>query len=122
MNKKFLRGLYTKDHDFISDEPISYGGENLGPSPYNLLLMSVGSCTSMTLRMYANRKKMPLEDINVRLEYERLEDEERITRYLSFKGDITDEQKNRLVEIADKCPVHRTLENNPVISSQLEES
>lgn len=122
LDKKFLRGLYTKDHDVISDEPTSYGGKNLGPSPYNLLLMSIGSCTSMTIRMYANRKKMVLDDINVRLVYERLEKEERITRYLSFKGDITEEQKNRLVEIADRCPVHRTLENNPVITSELEET
>lgn len=120
LDKKFLRGLYTKDHDLISDEPISYGGENLGPSPYNLLLMAVGSCTSMTIRMYANRKKVPLEDIKVRLVYERLETEERITRYLSFKGDITADQKQRLLEIADKCPVHRTLENNPIITSELD--
>lgn len=122
LDKNFLRGLYTKDHEVISDEPKSYGGENLGPSPYNLLLMSIGSCTSMTLRMYANRKKMPLEDVTVRLVYERLPDEERITRYLSFKGDITESQKSRLVEIADRCPVHKTLENNPVITSQLDES
>ena len=121
LDRKFLRGLYTKDHEVISDEPISYGGKNLGPSPYNLLLMSIGSCTSMTMRMYANRKKMALDDINVRLVYERLEDEERITRYLSFKGDITTEQRQRLVEIADRCPVDRTLENNPVITSELEE-
>lgn len=121
LDRKFLRGLYTKDHEVISDEPTSYGGKNLGPSPYNLLLMSIGSCTSMTMRMYANRKKMALDDINVRLVYERLEDEERITRYLSFKGDITTEQRQRLVEIADRCPVHRTLENNPVITSELEE-
>ena len=89
------------------------------PTPYNLLLMSIGSCTSMTLRMYANRKKWPVEDIDVRLVYERLEKEERITRYLSFKGDLSDEQKQRLVEIADRCPVHRTLENNPIITSEL---
>ena len=122
LDKKFLRGLFTKDHDLLSDEPVSYGGTNLGPSPYNLLLMSIGSCTSMTIRMYANRKKMALDDINIRLVYERLKNEERITRYLSFKGDITEEQKQRLVEIADKCPVHRTIENNPVITSELEDS
>ena len=121
LDKKFLRGLYTKDHDVISDEPTNYGGANLGPSPYNLLLMSIGSCTSMTLRMYANRKKWNVDDINVRLKYERLETEERITRYISFKGDLTDEQKNRLVEIADRCPVHKTLHNNPVITSELEQ-
>ena len=121
LDKKFLRSLYTKDHNVISDEPLDYGGANTGPTPYNLLLMSIGSCTSMTLRMYANHKKLPVEDIKVRLVYERLEKEERITRYLSFKGDITDEQRNRLVEIADRCPVHRTLENNPVITSELDE-
>jgi len=122
LDKKFLRGLYTKDHDVISDEPKNYGGQNLGPSPYNLLLMSIGSCTSMTLRMYANRKKLPVEDINVRLVYERLENEERITRYLSFRGDITDQQRDRLLEIADRCPVHRTLENNPIITSELDKA
>jgi len=121
LDKKFLRGLYTKEHDVISDEPINYGGKNLGPSPYNLLLMSIGSCTSMTLRMYANRKKMDLEDVNVRLVYERLDNEERITRYFTFKGNITEDQKQRLLEIADKCPVHRTIENNPVITSALDE-
>lgn len=122
LDKKFLRGLYTKDHDLLSDEPASHGGKNLGPSPYNLLLMSIGSCTSMTIRMYANRKEMALEDIKVRLVYERLNDEEHITRYLSFNGDITSEQKQRLIEIANKCPVHKTLENNPIITSVLDEN
>lgn len=122
LDKKFLRGLYTKDHQVFSDEPVSHGGENFGPSPYNLLLMGIGSCTSMTLRMYANREKIALDDVNVRLVYERLEDEERITRYLSFKGDITEEQKKCLVDIADRCPVHRTLTNNPVMTSVLEET
>lgn len=124
---KFLRGLYTEDHQVLSDEPISFGGRNLGPSPYDLLLMSLGSCTSMTIRMYANHKKLPLEDINVRLKHERIHSDdcpdcdgktgkiERISRDIELKGDLTDAQRERLIEIADRCPVHRTLENENFI-------
>jgi len=90
--------------------------------------MSLGACTSMTLRMYANRKKMAVEDIEVKLVHERVHAEdcvecndniERITRSISFKGDLSDAQKASLMAIADKCPVHRTLENNPQIVSEL---
>ncbi|KAG1665711.1 hypothetical protein GQR58_019208 [Nymphon striatum] len=131
LDKKFLRGMYSDSHQMLGDEPIKAGGTNLGPSPYDLLLMSLGSCTSMTIRMYANFKKLPLEDVTVRLSHERLKAEdcedcegrtgkvERITRFISFKGDLTDEQKQRLIEIADRCPVHRTLENDPIIRTQL---
>jgi len=84
--------------------------------------MSIGSCTSMTLRMYANHKKIDLQDVKIRLVYERLDNkEERITRYFSFKGNITDDQRNRLLEIADKCPVHKTIENHPIITSALDD-
>jgi len=127
---KFLRGLYTEDHQVLSDEPLSFGGRNLGPSPYDLLLMSLGSCTSMTIRMYANHKKLPLEDINVRLRHERIHSDdcpdcdgktgkiERITRDIELKGDLTEAQRQRLIEIADRCPVHRTLENDLVVRTR----
>ncbi len=133
LNKKFLRGVYSDSHQILSDEPKSAGGTNLGPSPYDLLLMSLGSCTSMTIRMYANFKKLPLDDITVRLTHERLKAEdceecgdrtgkvERIVRYISLKGDLTDEQRQRMVEIADRCPVHRTIKHDPIITSQLVE-
>ncbi len=131
LDKKFLRGLYSDSHQMLGDEPLSAGGSNLGPSPYDLLLMSLGSCTSMTIRMYANFKKIPMDDVTVRLVHERLDAEdceecegrsgkvERITRFISFKGDLTDQEKHKLIKIADRCPVHRTLENDPVICTKL---
>ena len=121
-NRKFLRGLYTPQHQLMSDEPKTVGGQDLGPSPYELLLMALGSCTSMTLRMYANHKKLALEDVQVRLRHDRIylddcshcTDEERrierITRAIALQGDLTDSQRRRLIEIADRCPVHKTLE------------
>ena len=126
-DKKFLRGLYTSDHQVLSDEPTSYGGSNLGATPYDLLLMALGSCTSMTIRMYANHKKIALEDIKVHLNHERIHVDdcsdcegqsgkiERITREIELKGNLTDAQRKRLIEIADRCPVHLSLENDLVV-------
>ena len=96
----------------------------------DLLLMSLGACTSMTLRMYANRKKLPLEDVVVRLQHERVHAEdcvdcsekiERLTRRITLVGELDEAQRQRLLEIADKCPVHRTLENNPHIVTELDD-
>jgi uncharacterized OsmC-like protein len=90
--------------------------------------MSLGACTSMTLRMYANHKQLPLDDIQVSLEHERDHAEdcdgctnkiERLTRKITLTGDLSDEQRQRLLEIADMCPVHRTLESDPQIVSIL---
>lgn len=134
LNKKFLRGMYTKSHELKADEPLSYGGTDLGPNPYDLLLMSLGSCTSMTIRMYANRKKWPLDDIVIDLQHERIHAKDcedctktygyidHITRHIRFIGDLSETQIGRLTEIADRCPVHRTLENNPVVKTVLIEN
>jgi len=128
LDKKFLRAMFSDSHRLLADEPEKYGGSNLGPSPYDLLLMSLGACTSMTLRMYASRKKMSLEDIEVKLIHERVHAEdcvdcndkiERITRSISLKGGLSEEQKASLMAIADKCPVHRTLESDPQIVTEL---
>ena len=129
LNHRFLRGMYSNHHFLRADEPARYGGSDQGPTPYDLLLMALGACTSMTLRMYANRKKLPLEDVHIRLRHERIHAEdcidceqrlERITRRIVLVGDLDDEQRRRLLEIADKCPVHRTLENDPQIVTEPE--
>ncbi len=131
LDKKFLRGAFSANHQLMSDEPRQMGGQDLGPSPYDLLLMALGSCTSMTLRMYANHKKLDLQDIQVILSHDRIHEEdcehsidqdcrlERIQRSIVVTGNLSEAQKKRLLEIADRCPVHRTLESRPEISTQL---
>lgn len=117
----FVTQIRAGKHTLRADEPESVGGTDTGPTPYDLLLASLGTCTAMTLRMYANRKGWPLERVDVRLSHERVhakdcEDCEsgeglvtRIRREVAIHGELDDEQRRRLLEIADKCPVHRTL-------------
>ena len=113
--------IIAGDHRIIADEPLSVGGHNKGMTPYDLLLAALGACTSMTLRMYANHKKIALQDIEVQLRHDRVHSEDcegcedsprkidRITREVRIKGDLTPAQRKRMLEIADRCPVHRTM-------------
>ena len=126
-NKHFARDVQTDNHIWIADEPCSVGGHDLGPDPYEHLLAGLGACTSMTLRMYANHKNLALDDIEVQLNHQRSHAEDCedcqskskfvdvIERNITLKGDLTDAQRKRLMEIADRCPVHLTMENNPKI-------
>ena len=131
-NHQFTRDIHSDNHYWLSDEPLDFGGDNLGPDPYEQLLASVGACTSMTIRMYANRKKLPLDDVSVTLSHSRSHSKdcqncdnekpellEIISREITLKGDLTDAQRQRLMEIADKCPVHKTLHGNLSITSTL---
>jgi uncharacterized OsmC-like protein/fermentation-respiration switch protein FrsA (DUF1100 family) len=127
----FRTEILARGHSLIADEPAAVGGENLGPTPYDLLAAALGACTTMTLRMYADRKKWPLEEAVVRLEHSRIhaEDEEqiedgdarldRLDRELTLVGPLDDEQRARLLEIADRCPVHRTLDAGVRIATEL---
>jgi uncharacterized OsmC-like protein/pimeloyl-ACP methyl ester carboxylesterase len=117
----FKTEILARGHSLIADEPTAVGGENLGPTPYDLLAAALGACTTMTLRMYADRKKWPLDEAVVRLQHSRIhaEDEEqledgdarldRLDREVTLVGPLDDQQRGRLLEIADRCPVHRTL-------------
>ncbi len=120
--EKYRTDMIAGGHALISDEPESVGGTDQGPAPYDLLLSALGACTAMTLRMYADRKEWPLESVTVRLDHSRkhakddeaCEDPEckldRIERVVSVTGDLDGEQRERLLEIADRCPVHKTLD------------
>lgn len=118
-------------HGFIADESEDLGGNDFGPSPYEILSASLGACTAMTLQMYARRKKWPLKNVDVHLAYDRSykedcmhcdESDRRLDvfeREIELEGDLSQEQVKRLMEIANKCPVHRTLEANSVITTKL---
>jgi uncharacterized OsmC-like protein/alpha/beta superfamily hydrolase len=118
----FTQDISAAGHHLIADEPASYGGSYLGPTPYQLVAAGLGACTSMTIRMYARQKKLPLEHVQVDVSHDKVHAEDcescsqnggkvdRFVRRITLIGDLQPEQRQRLLEIADRCPVHRTLE------------
>ncbi len=128
---KFTTQIQTGKHHLIADEPEDVGGTDLGPSPYQLLAAALGACTAMTLRMYADHKKWDLIEVLVHLDHHKKHGEDcsdceneksridHFERTLEISGNLTDQQKQRLLEIANKCPVHKTLESNVNITTVL---
>ncbi|KIU51638.1 MULTISPECIES: bifunctional alpha/beta hydrolase/OsmC family protein [Bradyrhizobium] len=120
-NGKFQQIVATGPHRLIADEPVTVGGDDSGPGPYDFLLTGLGACTSMTMRMYADRKSLPVDRITVTLQHNKIyakdceECETRegmldqIDRVIRIEGNLDADQRKRLMEIADKCPVHKTL-------------
>ena len=130
----FRQRISIGPHQLVADEPKDVGGNDAGPTPYELLLSALGACTNMTLRMYANRKGWPLREVRVVLTHSRdyardcAECDtkptmvERIDRQIMLLGELSEEQRERLLELADRCPVHRTLTSIVQIQTRLVES
>src|SRR6185369_13082510 len=122
-DQKLRQEVWAGRHTLVADEPVDAGGDDAGPNPYELLLAALGACTSMTLLIYARRKDWPLERVEVRLSHQRIHardcaDCEQVEGYLdhvdkeiAVSGPLTQDQVERLGEIAEKCPVNRTLHN-----------
>ncbi len=128
---KFIQAITVGPHRLRADEPVAAGGDDTAPSPYDLLLAALGSCTAMTVRLYADLKKLPLERVRVRLRHAKVHAQDcaecetkegkidRIERDITLEGTLDDAQRARLMEIADKCPVHRTLHSEVSVVSKL---
>jgi putative redox protein len=125
----FLQDVQVGPHHLLADEPLAYGGTNRGPSPYGLLAAGLGACTSMTLRMYARRKGWPLQHVTVDVSHDKVHAQDASTpvatnidlfrRRITVTGDLSADQRQKLLEIADKCPVHKTLEAASRVETEL---
>ncbi len=133
-NDGYRTEIAASGHSLVADEPISLGGSNTGPNPYDYLVAGLGACTGMTLRMYADRKGWPLESVITALEHKKIHADacedcetkggklDEISREIEIRGPLDDEQRKRLLEIADRCPVHRTLHAEIKVRTRLKES
>ena len=125
----FLQDVQAGPHHFLADEPLAYGGSNRGATPYGFLSAGLGACTSMTIRMYARRKGWPLEHVSVDISHDKVHAQDAGTqsaakvdmfrRRITLCGALDDDQRKRLLEIADKCPVHKTLESSAQVETEL---
>lgn len=113
-----LDGLVA-DHRFVADEPADLGGQDLGPTPYHYLRAALGACTLITLRMYVGRKKWSVPPLQITVEFAKVDGKDTFTRNIKIDSSVPADQQQRLLEIADKCPVHKTLENGAHIITAL---
>jgi putative redox protein len=128
---KFIQEMHSGPHQLTADEPEEVGGNNKGPGPYEYILMGLGACTSMTLRMYAEHKQIPLERVRVVLSHRKIHAKDcedcatkdgkidEIVREITLEGELTGEQREKLLDIANRCPVHQTLTSEIVVRTQL---
>ncbi|MGB4912032.1 MAG: OsmC family protein [Candidatus Dechloromonas phosphoritropha] len=120
---RYQQEVIVGEHRLLADEPVDVGGADTGPAPLEFVMAGLGACTSMTLRMYAERKAIPLTRISVSLVHNKVKvssiPRDRIVRAITLEGDLTVEQRARLLEIANKCPVHKALEQPLMIESEL---
>ena len=122
---RYQQEVTVGQHRFIADEPINVGGADGGPSPFDFLMSALGACTSMTLRMYAERKDLKLSRISVALSHDKTDvdgiQRDRISRQITLEGELSASERLRLLDIANKCPVHRALSQPLLIASSLVE-
>ncbi len=130
-NAPYRQDIQAGRHALAADEPATAGGADAGPAPYQYILAGLGACTSMTLRLYAQRKALPLERVAVALRHEKIHAKDceecetkdgkvdRIGRVIELEGDLDDAQRRRMLEIADRCPVHRSLTGEIVVQTRV---
>ena len=122
-NGRYQQTVIAGQHQLLADEPVSMGGGDTGPAPFDFIMAGLGACTSMTLRMYAERKGLALTGIQVALTHEKIELDgarrDLITRHITLVGELSIEVRQRLLEIAEKCPVYKTLSQSCIIDSKL---
>ena len=120
---RYQQAVAAGQHQLLADEPENLGGADSGPAPFDLVMSGLGACTSITLRMYAERKGLALERVSVALSHDKVDidgtSRDRISRQITLEGDLNDEQRRRLLEIANKCPVHRLLSQSLVLDCSL---
>lgn len=116
---RYLNHVDVGRHRWLADEPEEVGGTDAGPAPFEMLAAALGACTSMTLRMYAERKGWPLRRVTVEVAHERDGRDDRFLRTITLDGALDDEQRDRLLSIANRCPVHRVVEGSAQIVTTL---
>ncbi|MGL6160902.1 OsmC family protein [Microbulbifer sp.] len=128
---RFTQTLHSGPHQLVADEPEDVGGNNRGPGPYEYVLLGLGACTNMTIRMYADRKGIPLDGVRTILSHRKIHAQDcegcetregkidEIVREITLEGELTGEQRQKLLDIANRCPVHNTLTAEIVVRSRL---